>query len=279
MWILFDKKTENGKHIFDEMGEISQKEFEEFFSLFSFCAPYSVVKMMESIAIRNGVLFQEHMNFKNLLQYRSSDGYDVAIEIANQFAFNYASAVKSFVDITDATLKETRTDDQIELYDDFKKYFYDHCIEYRFWMRLRNFIVHRGFPYTIVNDSQAKGVQLICHKDHLLKFSGWNTVRQDLIQMNEHIELEKMVGGMNTCIKALRLVFVGLYTENITNAIKGYARFCREHSVKEPIFSNADSLDSFDPRNASFTPVPIGELQSAFSEIQKAPFVNIEIVK
>jgi len=277
VWLLFDKHFENNKHVLTDKGEISKTEIDDLFGLFSFCAPYTTVKMMESIVLRNGLAFQQHMSPSNLLKYRQNDDYDAAIETANQLVFNYAASIKSFIDITEATLKESRSEDQLELYRSYQTSFYDNQVEYRFWMRLRNFIIHRGFPYTRVHDSAKAGVQVLCEKSHLLTFSGWNTVKPDLLQMDRYVDMHDMVKSMNTCIQALRLAFIGLYANDILNAISGYGAFCRKHGIKEPMFTEVDSIQSFSPEKAAFTPIPLDELRQAFEDIRRVPFVEIQI--
>lgn len=143
-------------------------------------------------------------------------------------------------------------------------------------MRLRNFIVHCGFPYTKVTQNSNE-LQILCLKSHLLSSGKWNTVKQDIEKMPNEVRIETMVNKMTCCISALRLAFVGLYAEEITLALREYAAFCRQYNVKNPVFIEAESGKEI--RNGfSYNPLPVASLHDALEDLKKVPFVNLNII-
>lgn len=273
MWILLDTIIENGIPCLVEKREISVDEVFRIKNLFSFADSYSVVKMMEDVVIKNHHDYGIHMHPNNLLQYR--DKLTEAIVIANQCALNYATSIQSFIDVTERQLKiSNRTEKELTLYNRFQSQMYDTHVEYRFWMRLRNFIVHCGFPYTkIIHNSE--GLEILCPKSHLLSSGKWNAVKQDILKMPEYVRIETMIVQMTSCIRALRLAFVGIYAEDIARASVEYTSFCKLHDVREPVFVEVDSEDAIGLGAFSFNPLPVSELLSALKDLKNVPFIKL----
>jgi len=272
---MFDLVFIDGKLTFVEKGSMSLEEVERIKSLFEFTSSYSVVKMMENVVIRNHQDYLHHMQPENLAKY--ADALDDAVVIANQFALNYATSIQSFIDISERQLQKTKTTEkELEFYRQFQHQMYDSNLEYRFWMRLRNFVVHCGFPYTEVTQN-SNGIQVLCPKSHLLSSRKWNAVQKDIENMPNDVRIEAMVCKMTHCISALRLVFVGLYAEEITSALREYAAFCRQYNVKNPEFIEVESEENI--RNGlSYNPLPVTFLHDALEDLKKVPFVNLKII-
>lgn len=277
MWILLDTTIKNGRPCFEGKGQISFDEVSRIKELFSFADSYSVVKMMEDVVIKNHRDYERHMQPQNLLEYGNE--LTEAVIVANQCALNYATSIQAFIDVTERQLRITKGEDkELKLYQEFQSQMYDSHVEYRFWMRLRNFIVHCGFPYTEVNHS-ARGIEIRCPKSHLLSSGKWNVVKQDILKMPEHVRIEEMIGKMTGCIGALRLAFVGMYAEDIAQASVEYASFCKQYDVREPTFVEVESEEEIGIGGFSFNPLPVSDLVLALDDLKNVPFVKLNLVK
>ena len=277
MWLMYDMVSTDGQHTLVGKGEVAYEEVKRIKALFEFTSSYSVVKMMEDVVIRNHRDYINHMHPENLRQYHTE--MEEAVIAANKYALNYATSIQSFIDVTERQLRITKGEGkELELYRAFQSQMYDSHVEYRFWMRLRNFIVHCGFPYTEVNHN-AREMEIRCAKSHLLSSGKWNTVKQDILKMSEYVKIEEMTGKMTGCISALRLAFVGMYAEDIAQASVEYATFCRQHDVREPVFVEVESEEDIGIEGFSFNPLPVSDLVLALDDLKKVPFVKLNLVK
>lgn len=276
MWLMFDTVSAEGQPTLVGKGQIEYEEVQRIKALFEFTSSYSVVKMMEDVVIRNYQDYTNHMRPENLKQYHSQ--MDEAVIAANKYALNYATSIQSFIDVTERQLRCTKlTEKELEFYRQFQNQMYDSHVEYRLWMRLRNFIVHCSFPYTQFSQDKD-GIRVICTKEHLLTYSKWNAVKQDILQMEDNIPIELMVKQVTTCITALRLAFVGMYAEEIALASREYYTFCKANNVREPVFVEVDSEEQIGISGFSFNPLPVEHLINALNDLKKVPFVKLNKV-
>lgn len=277
MWSLFDLRQKDGGKSLEWVCELPEDEATDFIEKFRFVSSYSVVQMAKSIAIKNGIIYKHHMQPDSINAYHQEQVDDIVV-IANQQALNYATSIKTFLDWTERELRITNKLKELEDYQQTQRIIYDSQVSYRFWMRLRNFLVHHGFPYTSAVIAKT-GIHIQCSKEHLLTFSNWNTVKADIEQMPDVIELHDMVPAVNACIQMLYLDFLKLFGNEIITAMKAYSAFSRKYGVKQPMFSEHFTAGEENADGFSLMPVPVGELMNAFSDLRKHPGVKIDIVK
>lgn len=278
MWLLVEQKPDDkGNIALVAQSEIAESEVKRVRDCFLFANSYATVKIAQDIAMRNGRVLQQHMEPANLLKYQRDEKTDNAAIVANQHVLNYATSIKTFIDVTERQLRLTRSEQDLQQYQAAQSHLYDKHVEYRFWMRLRNYVVHCGFPYTQVTAS-ADGVKVLCSKKRLLEYNKWNQVKHDIEAMGEYIELDKMIYEMNVCLMALRLEFVGIYADEITAATRIYGSFCREYSVERPLFVEVAKREDFGHGHFSFNPLPVKSLQEAVKDLQHNPHIKLNII-
>ena len=277
MWSLLDMRMNDGAKSLEWICEIPEDEAMSLIEKFRFTASYSVVQMAKRIAIKNGLIYKHNMQPESINAYHQEQVDDIVV-IANQQALNYATSIKTFIDWTERELQTTNKLKELEDYKKTQSIIYDSQVPYRFWMRLRNFLVHYGFPYTSAVITK-NGIRVQCTKERLLEYGKWNTVKADIEQMGDVIDLHEMVPAVNSCIQMLYLDFLRLFGDEIVDAMKAYSAFCRKYNVKQPMFSEQFPAGDKIREGLSLSPIPVGEMMNAFSDLRKHPGVKINIIK
>ena len=97
---------------------------------------------MTDIVIENGESFKRYMSFKNLMELsKNKIKPDQAIMLANKTVLNYASSIKTYIDMETRLLKKRAPKEAYGIFNNLCRMFYDKHIEYRFWVNFRNYIV------------------------------------------------------------------------------------------------------------------------------------------
>ena len=155
--------------------------------------------------------------------------------------------------------------------------FYDNNIEYRFWVRFRNYVVHYALPYTGLEADGANGIQIVCKKKHLLEFEKWNQVRNDIENMDENVNLPIMVEKMNVLIDALYIHFYTYFAEEIGSATIKFGEFCKKHGTQTPVIVKAEDL--WKKEGICVQPLPRKELVQALEILKANPNIKMDFVE
>ena len=142
-------KSENIDEMTLNVGdEITKEELDCLNNAFSLTGTFYSINFIKDIVIENGMEFQRWMNPNNL-QSRFENGTPShrLVMISNKHALNYASSIKTFIDMAFRLLKKKKPS-KVKDFENLTHQFYDENEIYRFWMNFRNYIVHCAFPYT-----------------------------------------------------------------------------------------------------------------------------------
>jgi len=255
--------------------EISQQELDKLNSAFSFCAIYHFITQIKDIVVENGIDFQKYMSPANLQMLCNKPlQSDRMILHANKVVLNYATSIKTYVDMETRLLSKHKKD--IKSFENLCHQFYDQHFEYRFWANFRNYIVHCEFPYCAFSGSIDQGCRIICTKKHLMLFDNWKHSKADILVMDDEIDLPSMVNTMSGLIIALYINFFTYFGDQIINGIKEYEDCCRKHSVTSPIIIRTNNPRDYG--DCSMQLLPVTELRAAFDVLKSNPNVNINIV-
>ena len=271
IYVAESEDAEKGHHIISVLHEISTEELEELNSCFSICALYHSIAQIKDIVIGNGIEFKEWMSPDNLQSHFDSGFTSRKLILnSNRLVLNYASSLKTFLDMEERILKKYKPD-SIEQFHNLQHTFYDRNIEYRFWANFRNYIVHCDFPYTEFHAIIGKPCEVKCRKTHLLEFTNWKHSKTDIEQMHDVIGLDQMVDKMSGLIYAFYIDFFAYFGQQIVNSINKYDAFCKKYEVKIPIIVKTPA--PHDIANARLQPLPVKELAMIFEELKHHPKV------
>ena len=256
--------------------EISNDELQQLNKAFKICGIYHGITQIKEIVVENGEAFKKYMSPENLLKIRSDNiSPERAIMLANKFVLNYASSIKTYIDMETRLLKKHCEKSEISMFEKMCNHFYDNNLEYRFWANFRNYIVHCEFPYSIYQDSIENGCKIICTKENLLKFDNWKHSKDDILKMNDIIDLPSMVDKMSSMIYALYIDFFSHFTKDISDGISIYGEFCRKYNVKIPAILKTYEKDEI--AGSHIQPLPTKELHSVIKLLKTNPRVEFNI--
>ncbi|MDD3138477.1 MAG: hypothetical protein PHX08_05850 [Lachnospiraceae bacterium] len=256
--------------------EITEAELEILNSAFRVCSLYHSITQIKDIVVENGESFKRFMSIDNLKELSANKvPPERSITLANKVVLNYASSIKTYIDMETRLLINHSTKKELKMFEDICHQFYDEHLEYRFWVNFRNYIVHCEFPYSIYQESVENGCRLICTKDHLLKFDNWKHSKADIQKMDVEINLPTMVDHMSSLIYALYIDFFSHFGKEIIDGIDTYSEFCRKYSVKQPVIYKTHNREL--TAGSHIQPLPVKELRAAFDILKSNPRVTINI--
>lgn len=256
--------------------EITQEELAQLNSAFRVCSFYHSITQIKDIVVENGESFKRYMSSQNLKRIKDNHVLpERAITLANKAVLNYASSIKTYIDMETRLLKKKSSEDAVASFEKLCHTFYDKNMEYRFWANFRNYIVHCEFPYSVYQESVDSGCKIICTKEHLLQFDNWKHSKADIQQMGDTIDLPALVDNMSGMIYALYIDFFSYFAKDILDGIATYGEFCRKHSVKVPVIFKTENKETL--AGTHYQPLPIKELRASFEVLKNNPKVEIEI--
>lgn len=256
--------------------EITQEELELLNSAFRVCSYYHSITQIKDIVIENGESFKLFMTPENLKKVRSQQCTpERVIMLANKAVLNYASSIKTYIDMETRLIKKNAKTDELTRFESICHAFYDQHVEYRFWANFRNYTVHCEFPYSIYQESIEDGCKIICTKEHLLQFNNWKHSRADIQKMSDQIDLPKLVDNMSALIYALYIDFFSHFALEIVDGIKSYGAFCRKYDVKVPVVFKLKDKKHIEGCHCQ--PFPIKELKASFDILNNNPNITINI--
>lgn len=276
---LFVAETDHPKGAEAEIvlkDEITQDELTQLNAAFRVCSLYHSITQIKDIVVENGESFKRFLSPSNLQELRKHNvPPERAITLANKVVLNYASSIKTYIDMEKRILTKKATKDDLKLFEDMQHAFYDKNVEYRFWANFRNYIVHCEFPYSVYQESVETGCKIICTKEHLLQFDNWKHSKSDIQQMGEQIDLPALVDNMSAMIYAFYIDFFSHFAKDILDGIATYGEFCRKYDVRVPVIFKMKNREQV--AGSQFQPLPVKELKASFEMLKNNPHININV--
>lgn len=258
--------------------EITPDELEQLNAAFAICGIYNSITQIKDIVVENGTSFKRFMKSQNLQELRKQNvSPERLITLANKSVLNYASSIKTYIDMETRILKKRANKEALEQFKTLQHSFYDGTMEYRFWVNFRNYIVHCEFPYSIFHASVEDGYKIICTKERLLQFDNWKHSRADIENLDDQIDLTAFVDEMSSLIFAFYIDFFSYFAQDIVSGINVYGEFCKKYDVRVPVIFKTKTRNQV--AGSSLQPLPIKELQEAFNILRSNLHIKINFVK
>lgn len=257
--------------------KVSQEELDGLKASYPNFEAFHRMTELKDVVIENGTDFKEWMQKDNIEKcYFNHISTEKIVQTSNKLAFNFGASIGTFLYTEEKLLKKYKPGTEIKL-EKLKSSFYDDNIEYRFWARFRNYVVHYALPYTGLEADGANGIQVVCKRQHLLEFEKWSQVKKDIENMNENVDLSAMVEKMNVLIYALYINFYTYFAEEIGNATIKFGEFCKKHGTQNPVIVKAEDLRKME--GICVQPLPRKELAQALKMLKENPNVKVESVE
>lgn len=278
MWLLLNLTREpDGTLRTEPVKEIPKHDVDYLYSLFHFVGAYNVSKAAKDIAVRNGQSFKNFMRPDNLINYQND--FDNAILDANRRCINYAVSLKSFIDITERYLiNDFESNAKQRYHDEIQVPLFDSSFGYALFSKLRNYVVHRSFPYSS-GTVHTGGVEIRCSTERLLEWDNWTTIRNQIAQKAPFIPLEEYVDEASSILIAIWMQFISIfYGKEIENVIKQYSIYKKDNNVTGHIaFAEVDNREDI-AKGFNMKPLPVNELHECIKILQDNPRVTLNIL-
>lgn len=270
---LADTTENNGELTVNARLKLSEEKYKEIRSWFDFASYFHVCRSMKKMTIESCLDLQRYIVY---LQNKT-DGYD-DLEIdeflitSNRLLISFLSFIKTFIDVLSNTISK-RNPEKLQEFKKFNSKLYDDYFGYRFLNRMRNYVIHFDMPLTTVTDSVNTGVTVCCSRDSLLRYNGWNSVKQEIEKLPESIDIIPYINEAEAAIIALYLKSLEFIVEDVVDANHKTAELCKKNGVLAPIIVIIDT----ETKHPSFEKLPIYLMVDFVNEINQHPNYNIEM--
>lgn len=268
----------NNRHNIEITGKhVLREEYDAFFNNFKFYGQYHQFKEIYDICSEGNLDLMKFLSAENLNTVLRSKGVDKekVLQTGNKLLLNYCTVIKIMVEKIESFLKHKKSDKL----DEFKKFcskFYDNEFSYRFFMRLRNYIIHNGMPFTKITSSLYKDCNMYIDRNNLLKWTGWNTVKKDLEEMkNDDIAVQPLLLDIGSSIYGIYMQSLYYLAPDIINSLHNINKFLDKYNVIRFDFIEYENEEDFKNGKYEYHVVPWGSMIRCIEELNNHPSINI----
>lgn len=271
---LGNAKKLNGEITLEIIKEIGQNEVDNLFKTFDCLTHYNKIKNIYKITVSNGNQLDKYLKtiYDNTYILHKKKSEDVITE-GNRLIANYCSSIGMLIDQIERILSNYDRK-KLNQFRNTCNQLYDTCMEYRFFVILRNFIIHYDLPFTLYREN-TMGRSLEFQKKHLLCFPKWKHVKEDLIKMNDTINILPFITPMNVNITVLYYSFIYNVSDKLLYAYEQAGAFVMKHKVKAPVIVKYKTVDDLKKGNFTACPIDFTVLQSALNDIKSHPHIDL----
>lgn len=270
--VSIEKSSTNEETKIVVKDEIRKEEFENLFSVAAFLKDIMPAKEAHRIVIRNGrelLYFLSDKNLKDQLLIKKCNKRNFITD-ANRLTFNFCASMRTFVDYAKTAVKRKGEEK------DFKNIIsqiFDESLEYRFFEKLRNYIIHYSYPFTGIKMSAPNSVKVICKKEYLQKFDGWGAiVKKDLASMPEEIDVRQYIEPLLVRLETINLMMYYYYAQDYCTANAAFASFKKKYHLKEPATM---CIEGDFNREKTIHPLSLEAIAEGIEELKHNPYVNL----
>lgn len=273
---LAERQRVNGQITVNVLKEINQSEIDHLYDQFKPITSHKKIKSVYQMAVSNGDQLKSFLTsiYDNSRNMNNVDSYKLCME-GNRLVTNYCASIGMLIDMMEKVLSKYGKE-KVEGLRKMCSNLYNDNFEYRFFVILRNFIMHYDLPFTVFMENES-GRKLEFTKEHLLKFTKWKHVKDDIEKMGKTINVLPYIHEMNVCLTVLFYDFVYHISRDILESYENVSRFLIKHKVKSPAIVKYKSLEEYKQGNMSFNPVDFSDLQFAFEDVKRHPNIELKI--
>jgi hypothetical protein len=273
---LAERKIENGELTLNVLRAIDQTEIDYLYTQFKPVSHHKKMKNVYRMAVSNGNQLYSFLSkiYDNTRVMNHWDADTLCME-GNRLISNYCASIGMLIDMMEKILSKYGEEKIAGLRASCNQ-LYDSTFEYRFFVILRNFIMHYDLPFTVFIENDT-GRKLEFTKEHLLYFTKWKHVKQDIEKMDNTINIMPFIHQMNICLSVVFLEFIFQISKDIAESYERVSHFVIKHKVKAPAIVRYKSVEEYKQGNFSFNPVDFHDLQAAFDEVKLHPKIDLKI--
>ena len=257
--------------------EISEEYFRTICNSISFLKNIEAPKEVHRILTRNGgelLFFLSEENVKKTILVNKTNKDDFITE-ANRLTFNFCASMRTFVDYTliAANRKGNAEHDDLKT---MTSQIFDELPEYRFFEKLRNYIIHYSYPFGTLRKIAPDRVEFFCMKNHLLEYDAWGAiVKKDIELMPEEIDIRPYIRKVFPSLESIYLMIYYYYAEDYCNANSILANLQKKYNLEYPVIMSENNADN---KNKIIRPFPVKKIVEGIEMLKYNPFLDISFV-
>ena len=252
--------------------EITKEEFENLFRVANFLKDIMPAKEAHRIVIRNGrelLYFLSDKNLKDQLLIKKCNKRNFITD-ANRLTFNFCASMRTFVDYAKTAVKRKGEEK------DFKNIIsqiFDESLEYRFFEKLRNYIIHYSYPFIGIEMSAPDFVKIVCRKEYLQEYDGWGAiVKKDLLSMPEEIDVRQYIEPLLVRLETIHMMMYYYYAQDYCTASTAFASFQKKYHLKEPATM---CIEGDLEGKITIHPLSLEAIAEGLEQLKHNPYVNL----
>ena len=196
---------------------------------------------------------------------------DKQLTTGNKLLINFLSFIRTFFDVIKHSISQ-RSAAESDSFSELNSALYDDFFGYRFFTRMRNYVVHYSMPLTSMVNSISSGVNIYCDRDNLLQYNGWSTVRKEIEQLPERINIVPYIVEAKVAISTLYLKSLEIIVISALDASKKISEICEKNQIASPVI-----LVARDNEIVSMKEFPLQSLKDFYVDLKNHPNYEIEI--
>lgn len=270
--VSIEKSSTNKETKIVVKDEITKEEFENLFSVATFLKDIMPAIEAHRIVIRNGrelLYFLSDKNLKDQLLIKKCNKRNFITD-ANRLTFNFCASMRTFVDHATTAVKRKG---EAEDFKNIIRQIFDESLEYRFFEKLRNYIIHYSYPFIGIDMSAPNSVNIVCKKEYLQKYDGWGgIVKKDLASIPEKIDLRQYIEPLLVRLETINLMMYYYYAQDYCTASTTFTSFQKKYYLKEPATM---CIEGDLKGEKTIHPLPLAAIAEGIEELKHNPHVNL----
>jgi len=114
---------------------------------------------------------------------------------------------------------------------------------------------------------------MTCSRNELLKYGGWSTLRQELEQFPEKIDIAPYIIEAQAAISTLYLKSLETIAEQVFDSNRKLVELCKQNNISAPIWIIVDD----ETNTQKLQKFPIQTIKDVISDLNEHPSYNINI--
>ncbi len=185
---------------------------------------------------------------------------------------NFLSFIRTFQDVINHAISQKSVSDSKE-FKILDSALYDDLFGYRFFSRMRNYVVHYNMPLTTIVNSES-GIDMFCNRSQLLQYGKWNTVKKEIEQLPEKIDIVPYITEVKVAITTLYLKSLETIVTPAFEANQKISEICRTNNISTPVILIIHEGE----KTPTIKPLPLQLLKDFFEDLKNHPNYEIEII-
>lgn len=246
---------------------ISYQQYRQINSWFNYAGFYQTCRSIKNMTLESADDLEAYL--RSLCQREEAHDrpeIDQCFTTGNKLFISFLSFIKTFIDVVSNAISR-RSPPDLKGFQEMNSRLYDSFFGYRFFTRMRNYVIHYDMPLTTITDSVSSGISMRCGRENLLRFEKWNTLRGEIERLPEEIDILPYLAEARAAVFALYLHALTVVADQAIEGYQSYQRLCGERGLSSPLFLILDE-DADAPKMEQ---LPLHLVRDFFTDLNEHP--------